>query len=79
VTDLSRYYDESYPPSLWAGPPPPPPPPPPPVPAESWTKAQIVAWLLDHGVTLDETALMALTKAELLALAADLSDDETEP
>jgi hypothetical protein len=41
--------------------------------------AQIVAWLLDHGVTLGEDALMALTKADLLALVADLSDDETEP
>jgi hypothetical protein len=45
-------------------------------PSSSWTKAAIVAWLLDHGVSLSEEALASLTKAELLALAADLLDDE---
>lgn len=45
-------------------------------PTASWLKADIIAWLLDHGVQLDEEALEQLTKAELLDLAADLVDPE---
>jgi hypothetical protein len=45
---------------------------------EANTKAEIVEWLLDHGVELSESALMALTKAELLELVADLLDTEPE-
>jgi hypothetical protein len=41
-------------------------------PTQSSTKAQIVAWLLDHGVTLSEDALMNLTKDELLELVEDV-------
>jgi hypothetical protein len=41
------------------------------------TKAYIVAWLLAHGVTLDEGALMQLTKAELMTIVTDLTDTET--
>jgi hypothetical protein len=49
-----------------------------PVPRSSWTKAQIVAWLAERGVTLDEAALDELTKAELLDLAADLLDEDSD-
>jgi hypothetical protein len=43
---------------------------------EANTKAEIVEWLLDHGVDLSESALNALTKAELLELVADVLDDD---
>ena len=46
-------------------------------PTSTDTKEVIVDWLLDNGVTLSESALMALTKAELLSLVQDLLDDET--
>lgn len=46
-------------------------------PASSWTKAQIIAWLVDHGVVVDEDAASQFTKAELLAIVeAYLNDDE---
>lgn len=41
-------------------------------PTSEWLKADIVQWLADHGVTMSESALMALTKAELLDLVEDL-------
>lgn len=37
-------------------------------PTQASTKAQIVAWLLDHGVSFSEAALMNMSKDELLAL-----------
>jgi hypothetical protein len=43
----------------------------------SSTKAEIVAWLLAHGVTLTEGALNQMTKGELMELVTDLTDDET--
>jgi len=45
-----------------------------PAPTASNTKAEIIAWLLDNGVTLSEPALSNLTKAELLDLVADVQD-----
>lgn len=50
-----------------------------PAPNQSWSKVTIVDWLLVHGVTLTESALMHLTKPELLALVADIMDEETDP
>lgn len=50
-----------------------------PVPDDSWTKQQIVDWLLERGVEFTESALMQMTKAELLALVADIVDEETDP
>lgn len=80
--DGRRTYDESLPPSLYedpvVDPPPDDPPPPPPVPSTGWIKADIVTWLLDNGVALDEDALTALTKSELLDLVEDLLDDEVD-
>jgi hypothetical protein len=49
-------------------------PPPPSVPTMSNTKAEILAWLADHGVTIDDS-VTTLTKAELLDLVADLLDE----
>jgi hypothetical protein len=43
-------------------------------PGSSATKAEIVAWLADNGVSLSESALNSLTKSELLALVADILD-----
>jgi len=45
------------------------------VPTNASTKAQIVAWLLAHGVSFTEAALLTLTKDELLDLVADLLDN----
>jgi hypothetical protein len=45
------------------------------VPTSANTKAEIVAWLLAHGVSFTEAALMNLTVAELLSLVADLLDN----
>lgn len=60
-----------------------PPPPPPdlrhnPPPATA-TKADLVDWLEAVGVTLSESALMALTKAELVDLVDDIANDIIEP
>lgn len=55
----------------------PPAPAPDPVPGPAWTKADIVAWLRGKGVTLEKKALDQLSKAELLALVADLLDMDT--
>lgn len=49
-----------------------------PAPNDTWSKVTIVDWLLLHGVTLSESALMHLTKTELLALVADIMDEETD-
>lgn len=56
-----------------------PPPAPEPTPNDTWTKPAIVAWLQQHGVTLDDAALLQLTKAELLDLVAALLDDDSDP
>jgi hypothetical protein len=48
------------------------------VPDATWTKADIVAWLLDRGVDIAPAALMHLTRDELLDLVADLIDAENE-
>lgn len=57
--------------AAWAqGPAPAPPPPPAPSPDSSWTKAEIVAWLNDHG----DPAQDSLTKAELLDHVANILD-----
>jgi hypothetical protein len=40
------------------------------------TKAEIIAWLLDNGVALDEAALNSLNKSELLDLVEALLDDD---
>lgn len=45
------------------------------VPSQSSSKAEIVAWLLAHGVSFTEAALFSLTVAELLSLVADLLDN----
>ena len=47
-------------------------------PKQSWSKGDIVAWLVAHGVTLSQTALARLSKGELLDLVADLLDDEDD-
>ena len=46
------------------------------VPTYKTTKVDIVAWLLLHGVDLDEGALDNLNKSELLALVQALLDDD---
>jgi hypothetical protein len=46
------------------------------VPTAANTKAEIVGWLLDHGVNLTEPALMNLSKGELLDLVTDLLDTD---
>ena len=43
---------------------------------DSDTKATIVAWLLGHGVDLDEEALSHLNKAELLDLVDELTNED---
>ncbi len=43
------------------------------------TKAEITAWLIEQGVTLSESALMNLTKDELLAIVVDILDGEVDP
>ena len=50
-----------------------------PIPDSTWLKADIVGWLLDKGVDLDEAALNNLTKTELLSLAADVLSPVEEP
>jgi hypothetical protein len=45
------------------------------VPTQADTKAVIVAWLLAHGASFTEAALMNLSKDELLNLVADLLDN----
>ena len=47
-----------------------------PAPTSSNTKGEIVAWLLAHGVDLDEAALNELTKAELLVIVGELLNDQ---
>ena len=47
------------------------------VPSMSWSKNDIIAWLLDNGVTLGEPALSNLNKTELLELAEDVLSPET--
>jgi uncharacterized protein affecting Mg2+/Co2+ transport len=50
-------------------------PPPDDVPTMSNTKPEIVAWLMDHGVNFTESALMGMTKDELIDLVTDLLDN----
>ncbi len=45
-----------------------------PAPTASNTKQEIIDWLLANGVALSPPALANLTKAELLALVADVQD-----
>ena len=46
-------------------------------PTNSWTKAEIVEWLVSKGVALGDDAVDRFTKAELLAIVeAYLNDDE---
>lgn len=49
-----------------------------PLPASSWTKARIVGWLADRGVTFGVDPLEKFTKAELLDIVADYLDEETD-
>jgi len=44
-------------------------------PTSADSKAVIVAWLLAHGVSFTEAALLNLSKDELLNLVADLLDN----
>ena len=44
-------------------------------PTQADTKAVIVVWLLAHGVSFTEAALMNMSKDELLNLVADLLDN----
>lgn len=44
------------------------------IPSSAWLKADIVSWLGDNGATIDEEALEALTKPELLELVESLTD-----
>ena len=46
--------------------------PPPDLPSAEWVKADIVSWLLAHGVHTTEVALRSLTKAELLSMVDDV-------
>lgn len=48
-------------------------------PTDANTKAEITAWLIAQGVTFAESTLMNLTKAELLSLVADITDDDVDP
>lgn len=43
-----------------------------PTPDSTWLKVDIVNWLLEKGVELDEPALSSLTKTELLELVTDV-------
>lgn len=45
-------------------------------PDSDWTKADIVAWLVERGVDLSERALGNLNKSELLDLVRDLLDQD---
>lgn len=54
-------------------------PPPPAVPTASNTKTEIVAWLHGQGVTLSDSALMALTKDELLSIVDDIVNGVVDP
>ena len=45
-----------------------------PAPTATNTKAEIVAWLLRHGVSFSEAALANMTKDELLDIVRDLLD-----
>ncbi len=47
-------------------------------PNSSWTRAQIIAWLQANGVTMTAAALEQMSKAELLDLVDDLTDDEQD-
>jgi hypothetical protein len=46
----------------------------PPQPETSWTKAQILAWLEEAGVSIAERHLGNLSKVELLAFIDDMQD-----
>lgn len=43
-------------------------------PSAAWTKTRLVAYLREHGVTVDTTVLPTLTKAELVQMIRDLED-----
>lgn len=49
-----------------------------PVPDMAWLKADIVTWLVDWGVDIDEPALENLTKTELLSLVEDVQSPPNE-
>ena len=49
------------------------------VPSMSWTKIEIVTWLLDNGVTLGEPALSNLNKSELLDLVELEGTEKKKP
>ena len=49
-----------------------------PTPTSSWNKPQIIDWLVEKGVVVDEQAAAHFTKAELLAIVEAFLNDDTD-